>query len=1276
MTTVDRVNNESSTRHRQVVVAGTFTLDPLKAAFEFWSEELTLALDLTLSPYDQVHQQLLNESSLLRVNTNGLNVILIRVIDWQTKGEENDGIFRSTGNNESALIENTDKFISAVQNIVADLKSPLLIIICPSICPSIGQATVPDGTDILLLLEQQITQQLSTLTNLTVIDIAQIQKQYPVDDYFDPITNSSAHIPFTQLFYSILGTVIVRCLYGMYSPQCKVIMVDADNTLWGGICGELGPQGVVIDANYAQFQQFLVQQVAAGRLVCIVSKNNASDVQAVFEQRSDMQIQSKHITDTVANWLDKSENIKRLAHKLNISLDNIVFLDDDPIICAEVTANCAAVSTFQLPVVTNVRMEYLHQLWSLDHEHFIVNSGDRTSLYHDQQRRDSWRTQTQSMTEFMAGLNLQVHITLIQSSDIDRISELTYRTNQFNITTQRRASAELFRILSTGKLLGSVVRVTDRFGDYGLVGVLLYQLTEVSIVVDTLLLSCRTLGRGVEHQMLAFLGQQAVNANVQHVIVPFYETEKNTPAKEFLYDMGPDFVDDDGINFCLPSHVAAAVKYRPEKTLASSNNANMHSTANLSVDEPEYNNCAEELNSIALYLSNADDIHEAIENSMRVERDASTAYVAPANTTDRKLLDICADVLVVDHLGMNDNFFKLDVHSLLMMQIIARIQDEFNVRLPIQSFFLEPTVTGISDALAAYLVSNETDSLTDLLQGVSDLSGDDLVSVGEEFTSFDFVTPAVAAAPKNIVSEPVALGLREELYPPINTQNQLDITTIGIATGGRPETLQRCLVSYHKNFEKYGRRVNSLIIDDSQSLQVRETYQKLLRELKHNHNIDLTYAGQEELQRYMIDLQATGNIPQSVINFALGKPSNQTLHHSGNRNALLLATVDELIFNPDDDTLGDTSCSPNLSHGLEVTSGVDPSEYWFCPAPTQGTENSMDILAGLSKLLGRKPEEIITVCGNKDQLPAHDVSTEVCRRLTADGAKVSLVFPGLRGDCGWGSPFGYWGEPMGFLLLNEHSHARLTSSEEKFRQYCCSRNILRVVSRPTISDASFSMTTFLGIDNRELQPPFYPSGRATDVFFGWTAWYGLPNSLVGHTPWALVHSPSEKRTFNQGELMRSASAFDIGKVLFACVQSFQWHSDIDDPARRLYQLGLHFSELGALTADEFNEYMTENAVKYNSRFISIMEDRLNNTNETPEYWALELQRYLNLIKRSQTHADYWIPLDLAADASLTTARSLMQKGIFEFGQLLQWWPAMRDAARTLKAEGRNLGTAI
>ena len=326
------------------------------------------------------------------------------------------------------------------------------------------------------------------------------------------------------------------------------------------------------------------------------------------------------------------------------------------------------------------------------------------------------------------------------------------------------------------------------------------------------------------------------------------------------------------------------------------------------------------------------------------------------------------------------------------------------------------------------------------------------------------------------------------------------ITTLGIATGNRPQTLQRCLEGYLHKCQDLGKALHFLIIDDSAKPEVCQEYQERLQSLHTRFNFHSTYIGRKELQQFVEKLSQEGNIPQSVIEFALVKPGNSSLAHSGNRNALLLATGGELVFSADDDTLCQAVASPSLSQGLGLAAGADPSEYWFFPTREsllrEHSLEPIDVLDKIEDLLGKGPTQI--VANNKtseEKIALHDINDEFLKRLRDPQAKVTLTFPGLAGDCAWGAPFGYWGNPMGFLLMEGDSHARLTHTEEQYRQSCISREILRVTPTPMLSDASFSMTTFFGMDNRELLPHFFHLGEGLITFLAG------PHGIVSRIAW-------------------------------------------------------------------------------------------------------------------------------------------------------------------------------
>ena len=316
------VSPVSSQNPEQIVLAGMFTLDPLIPGLEFWMEELSLRPQISLAPYNQVFQELLHSDSQLRRNVRGMNVIVIRIQDWQFETSEHSSTFDHEIPGNSFMWDHAKTFIEALRSSSSHMKVPLLVVMCPSSY----KPTPPIEVQMLFQeIEQTIAQEAEMLPGVEVVSSADLDHMYPVLDYEDPQAYDVAHIPYTPIFYSVLSTVIMRKFHALSAPPCKVIMVDADHTLWDGICGEDGSHGIQIHGFYSEFQEYLVQQTQAGRLVCIVSKNNEEDVQQVFHSRTDMVLGLEHVTAIRANWEPKSKNIQQLVQELNLGLDSVIF---------------------------------------------------------------------------------------------------------------------------------------------------------------------------------------------------------------------------------------------------------------------------------------------------------------------------------------------------------------------------------------------------------------------------------------------------------------------------------------------------------------------------------------------------------------------------------------------------------------------------------------------------------------------------------------------------------------------------------------------------------------------------------------------------------------------------------------------------------------------------------------------------------------------------------------------------------------------------------------
>ncbi len=324
----------------------------------------------------------------------------------------------------------------------------------------------------------------------------------------------------------------------------KCIVLDCDNTLWGGVVGEEGIEGIALGPTpqgrpFLEFQQYLLSLYDRGIILALNSRNNPDDVATVLREHPHMLLREHHFAGVRLNWEDKVSNMRSLAEELNIGMDSLVFLDDDPLNRGMVREMLPEVSVVELPKDPAL---YVRTLLALDEfSAFELTEEDRrrgTMYAQDRQRRAVAAT-TGSLDDYLRTLELTVRIQAATAMTIPRIAQLTQKTNQFNMTARRYSEAEVSRLHARGDMLVLSLAAMDKFGDNGLTGVAIIDRSDpMAWRVDTFLLSCRVLGRRIEHALLWELIARARRAGARTLIGEFIPTAKNAPAKGFYANNG------------------------------------------------------------------------------------------------------------------------------------------------------------------------------------------------------------------------------------------------------------------------------------------------------------------------------------------------------------------------------------------------------------------------------------------------------------------------------------------------------------------------------------------------------------------------------------------------------------------------------------------------------------------------------------------------------------------------------------------------------------------
>jgi len=514
----------------KISMVATFTAEPMRAGLEFWLSELGLPAEIEQAGYGQVIPELLDPSGVLTRARGGAALVLVRVRDWLREQPEDvaGSLERATRHLDDVAAE----LVRAAKAHRAQAATEqTLLLICPSTLDR------PDMLDEPIeAIERRIVAELDGVAGLIVVRAVELHRVYGVDPdaIHDRLRDDIGHIPFRQPYLHVLATIAMRWLYRRFLPLRKVVVVDCDNTLWRGVVGEEGWRGISLDPAHRALQEFLVRLSESGILVCLCSKNAEADVWEAFDRREDFPLRRDHIVAAAINWQSKSDNLKMLAARLNLGLDSFVFLDDNPVECAEVRAHCPEVLTLEWPQRGEDALALLDHIWDLDVGRGTDEDRKRTQLYRDEYTRKALLEEAPSFDDFLESLQLEIEVERVSEATLARASQMTMRTNQFNCTTIRRTEVEIQNLLEDPAHEVRIFRVRDRFGDYGIVGLVIARADVAELEVDTFLLSCRVLGRGVEHRMINELGHIAAQRGLDEVVMRVETTRKNRPARAFL----------------------------------------------------------------------------------------------------------------------------------------------------------------------------------------------------------------------------------------------------------------------------------------------------------------------------------------------------------------------------------------------------------------------------------------------------------------------------------------------------------------------------------------------------------------------------------------------------------------------------------------------------------------------------------------------------------------------------------------------------------------------
>jgi FkbH-like protein len=358
-------------------------------------------------------------------------------------------------------------------------------------------------------------------------------------------------MPYSRDGLNVVSIEIDRVLESAFNRRKKIIALDLDNTLWGGVIGEDGVDGIELSDHkegqrYYDFQRQLLEMKNRGVVLAVNSKNNEADAEAVIRNHPAMLLRDSHFVSRKINWENKAINLKTMENELNLTEDGFIFIDDNPVEREIVKGECPEMLVPDFPEDTTELLAFAENIW-FDYCRPLRVLGEdlkKTQMYQNEAKRRQEMSESLDLDDYIAKLEMIADIHRMRNPELERVVQLINKTNQFNVTTKRYTQAEIEEIAVDDRNAIYVVYSSDKYGDSGLISVIILIGNEVDVRIDSFLMSCRVMGRKLED---VIINELAAKCAGRKLIGEFIPTAKNAPVEELYDRLGFEMVaDDDG----------------------------------------------------------------------------------------------------------------------------------------------------------------------------------------------------------------------------------------------------------------------------------------------------------------------------------------------------------------------------------------------------------------------------------------------------------------------------------------------------------------------------------------------------------------------------------------------------------------------------------------------------------------------------------------------------------------------------------------------------------
>ena len=524
---------------------GNVTLDPLPEVIE--AVAFCAGVDLTAlaGRYDQYMQELMDAgSSVRRFAPDIVSLSLdMRALDA-------DLYFNCSTWPPAQVAERRDDLLdrvaSAVDTVLVNTTASCILFNFPA--PTKFRLGIADGKRthsefaFYAGLNLALAERFRAKPRVQIVDVETLSAAFGKQRAFDNRMFYLAKLPWHESFLPALAEEIVRHIEAATGRTRKCLVLDLDNTLWGGVLGEEGPFGISIGPGdpvgeaFLDFQMRIKGMQERGIILAICSKNNPADVEELFESRKDMPLKRSDFAATEVGWDSKNLGLERIADRLGLGTDSLVYIDDNPAEIRLINETMPEVATLLLPGDPARYSDALDGLHGLDKATVSADDARKQAQYSERAQRESSRQQFTDLGAYLKSLGTHISVWLAAEPDIKRIHELFSKTNQFNSTTKRYTLAEIESFMRSPEHDLIAFSATDRFGDLGTIGVSLVRLASPETAeIDSFIMSCRAIGRGIESAVLNQLQERYLDSPRFHYLdVDYVPSRKNAPFRKFL----------------------------------------------------------------------------------------------------------------------------------------------------------------------------------------------------------------------------------------------------------------------------------------------------------------------------------------------------------------------------------------------------------------------------------------------------------------------------------------------------------------------------------------------------------------------------------------------------------------------------------------------------------------------------------------------------------------------------------------------------------------------